>query len=476
MSDSVDLAVVGAGAAGLVAAISAARRGASVAVLERLPWIGKKLLATGGGRCNLLNDGLSASAYTSSDPGLVAVGPGPVRPGGDQGLLRGAGPPPPDGRRRPRLPDDEPGRVGPQGPGARDRPARRRDRSPASKRRGSSAAAGRFRIAAADGRAVESRAVIIAGGGKSYPALGSNGSCYGLAASFGHAVVRPVPSAVPLVVKVRMCHFLQGQRMRVRAESRIGGRAGQTAEGELLFAQYGLSGTAILDVSESLSIALNRDGRKDVSVVVDFLPTMTEEELSGELARRLKAGWTADDLDLRTAAGKVLPVLSAVHPRSGLCPGPGEHRRGRAPAGRAAQGQGISRPGHAGLERGRVHLGRGGRPRGQAGDARIEAPAGPLLRRRGPRRPGRARRIQPRLGLGLRIRRRPRGVGPSRPAGGRTIRPATERRCSRCRRSSQRIDAAYLPPGRRGPASGRRGFHGRLHASGISGPASGSPA
>ena len=50
-----------------------------------------------------------------------------------------------------------------------------------------------------------------------------------------------------------MCHFLQGQRLRVRAESRVGGRAGQTAEGELLFAQYGLSGTAILDVSESLS-------------------------------------------------------------------------------------------------------------------------------------------------------------------------------------------------------------------------------
>jgi predicted Rossmann fold flavoprotein len=93
-----------------------------------------------------------------------------------------------------------------------------------------------------------------------------------------------------------MGHFLLGQRMRVRAESRIGGRAVQTAEGEILFAQYGLSGTAILDISESVSIALNRDGRRDVSVVVDFLPAMTEDELSGELARRLKAGWTPDDL------------------------------------------------------------------------------------------------------------------------------------------------------------------------------------
>ena len=164
-------------------------------------------------------------------------------------------------------------------------------------------------------------AVVIAGGGKSYPALGSNGSCYGLAASLGHAVVRPVPSAVPIVVKVRMGHFLQGQRMRVRAESRIGGRAVQTAEGELLFAQYGLSGTAILDVSESVSIALNREGRKDVAVVVDFLPTMTAEELSGELARRLKAGWTPDDLTSGLLPEKFSLFFPQIIREAGYVPG-----------------------------------------------------------------------------------------------------------------------------------------------------------
>ena len=71
MRDRVDVVVIGAGAAGLAAAIGAARRGASVAVLERLPRPGKKLLATGGGRCNLLNDALSAEAFTSTDPLVV---------------------------------------------------------------------------------------------------------------------------------------------------------------------------------------------------------------------------------------------------------------------------------------------------------------------------------------------------------------------------------------------------------------------
>jgi predicted Rossmann fold flavoprotein len=295
MRDNLDLAIVGAGAAGLVAAISAARRGASVAVLERLPSIGKKILATGGGRCNLLNDGLSASAFTSTDPELPSsvfsrFGRAEIRSFfGGLGL---------------RLQTDEAGRVYPVtnqaasvlkvleleaarlGVGIETRfEAERIERSGL-----------RFRIVAADGRRVETGAVVLAGGGRSYPALGSNGSCYGLAASFGHRIVPPVPSAVPLLVKDRMCHFLQGQRMRVLTESLVGGRTCQKAEGELLFTQYGLSGTAILDVSESLSIALNRDGRKDVSVVVDLLPYMTAKEASGELERRLAAGWAPKDL------------------------------------------------------------------------------------------------------------------------------------------------------------------------------------
>jgi len=310
MQDNPDLAVVGAGAAGLAAAISAARRGALVAVLERLPSIGKKILATGGGRCNLLNDGLSASAFTSTEPALAGsvfsrFGRADIR-----SFFEGLGL---------RLQSDEAGRVYPVtnqaasvlkvleleaarlGVGVETR----------FEVEGIEPSGERFRIRAADGRKVEAGAVVLAGGGRSYPALGSNGSCYGLAAAFGHHIVAPVPSAVPLLVKDRMCHFLQGQRLRVRAESRVGGRTCQNSEGELLFAQYGLSGTAILDVSESLSIALNRGGRKDVSLVVDFLPYMTAEEASRELEKRLAAGWALKDL----ASGLLPEKFSLVMPQ-----------------------------------------------------------------------------------------------------------------------------------------------------------------
>lgn len=295
MGDRPDVVVLGAGAAGLAAAISASRRGASVTVLERLPWVGKKLLATGGGRCNLLNDRLTATAFTSTEPGLVASVLD--RFGGDaiRSFFEDLGL---------RLQSDEAGRVYPATNQAASvlkvlelETARRGVRIEARfEAQKISVSGGRFLVKAADDRQVGARALILAAGGRSYPALGSNGSGYDLAASLGHRIVKPVPSAVPLLVKARMCHFLQGQRLRVRIESRVGGRTTQKAGGEMLFTPYGLSGPAVLDVSESLSIALNRDGRKDTSVAIDLLPFMAEKDVAAELAGRLGAGWTPKDL------------------------------------------------------------------------------------------------------------------------------------------------------------------------------------
>jgi predicted Rossmann fold flavoprotein len=296
MADSPEVAVIGAGAAGLAAAIGAARRGAAVTVLERLPGVGKKLLATGGGRCNLLNDCLAASAFTSTDPGLVSSVLG--RRGGREirAFFEGLG--------LRLLPADEAGRVYPatnQAASVLKVLELETARLHVAFKTGFDAEriepAGRgFRIAAADGRRIEARVVVLTGGGRSYPALGSNGSAHDLAASFGHRIVKPVPSAVPVLVRSRWCHVLQGLRLRARVESRVGERPRQRAEGELLFTQYGLSGPAILDVSESLSIALNREERRDASVIVDVLPFMTEKEAAAELDRRAGSGWAPRDL------------------------------------------------------------------------------------------------------------------------------------------------------------------------------------
>jgi len=318
------VAVVGAGAAGLAAAIGAGRRGASVAVLERLPRPGKKLLATGGGRCNLLNEGLSPAAFTSTDPALVAAVLGRFGVAAIKGFFESLGL---------RLVSDEAGRVYPatnQAASVLKVLELETKRLGVRLETGFEVAAVRaagtgFSIGAADGRRLPARSVVLAGGGRSYPALGSNGSGYALAASFGHRIVAPAPSAVPLVVKVRMGHFLTGQRMRVRAESRVGGRTAERAEGEVLFTAYGLSGTAVMDVSESVSIAIHREGRKDAAVIIDFLPFLTAETAAAELERRLETGWDPRDLTsglLPEKFGLFLPQLLA---EAGFAEGRGDH-------------------------------------------------------------------------------------------------------------------------------------------------------
>ena len=330
MAERFDLAVVGAGAAGLVAASSGARRGAKVVLLERLPRPGKKLLATGGGRSNLLNDGIAPASFTSTDPAVVVSVLGRFGAREIRSFFEGLGL---------RLVADEDGRVYPatnQAASVLKVLELERERRGVALKTGFEAVrisgrAGGFTIAAADGRTVAAGNVVLAGGGRSYPALGSNGSCYDLAGSLGHRIVPPVPSAVPLVVKDRMCHFLQGLRLRARVVAQIGGHAGQAAEGELLFAAYGLSGTAVLDVSESVSIALNREGRKDVAVSADLVPDMAEAELAAAIAARLRSDWPEKDL----LAGLLPEKFALVLPQ--LLGEAGPAGAGRDPSARAGR-------------------------------------------------------------------------------------------------------------------------------------------
>ncbi len=310
MAKRSDVAVVGGGAAGLVAAVSAARRGASVVICDRMPRLGKKILATGGGRCNLSNEGLSPAAFTTTSRNLIAsvldrFGRDDIR-----SFFRALG----------LETYEEEGRVFPvtnqSGSvlGLLEREVRRLGVSTelgfeaVEVRKADSS----FSVASGDGRRVEAGAVVLAGGGKSYPALGSNGSAYRLAQAFGHHLVPPVPSAVPVLVKDRMCHLLQGVRTRARATALVEGKPAGTAEGEVLFTQYGLSGTAVLDVSEGLSVALNRDGLTSAALALDLVPFLARNALSSRFLKRLRDGWPAADLAagiLPDRFGSILPAL-----------------------------------------------------------------------------------------------------------------------------------------------------------------------
>jgi predicted Rossmann fold flavoprotein len=94
----------------------------------------------------------------------------------------------------------------------------------------------------------------------------------------------------------------------------VDGTVRGTAEGEALFAAYGLSGTAILDVSDSLSLALHRETGRRTDIVLDLVPFLGPDALSAEFVSRLRSGWAVADLisgilpeKFRIMIGEILP-------------------------------------------------------------------------------------------------------------------------------------------------------------------------
>ncbi len=312
---SFDVAVIGGGAAGMVAAISAGRAGAAVLLLEKMPRLGKKILATGGGRCNFMNERLSPAAYNAEALPLVEAVLAKFGKEEILGFFKQLGLEfyAEEGRMFPvtnqaatvaDLLELELSRLGiPVRCGAGvERMIRQSDG---------------WSLGCPEGRSFTARSVILCGGGKSYPSLGADGGAYDLALKLGHRLVEPVPSTVPLGASDPWCHRLQGQRVFAGVTSLIGGKPVRSESGELLFTKYGLSGTAVLDVSEEISIAIHRKRLRDVSLEVDLVPFMKEDQLSAELTRRIKKGIPAEQLTAGILPRKfsaLLTHLGARHP------------------------------------------------------------------------------------------------------------------------------------------------------------------
>lgn len=299
--------VVGGGAAGIVAAISAARAGRRAVICEKTHQIGKKILATGNGRCNFLNELLDETHYNAASRSLVKS---VFRQFGKREILdffQGIG----------LRSYSQEGRVFPltnQAASVLKVLEIELKRLPVSVEYGFnctriSHTERAITVFAEDGRSISCSAVIVTGGGKTYPAFGSDGSIYGVAAGLGHTIIEPVPSAVPLVVRDPICQFLQGQRIVVEARSIIRGRESAAIRGELLFTKYGLSGSAVLDLSGPVSVALARDRISDIFLLVDMIPAIDEAQLTEELERRGKEGWPPDDMLAGILPNKFGPVL-----------------------------------------------------------------------------------------------------------------------------------------------------------------------
>lgn len=289
-----DTVVIGGGAAGIVAAISSRRTGKDVIICEKMPALGKKILVSGAARCNISNKDLSEEHYNPEARGLVRgifsrFGKGHIEKFFDElGLkLYSQG-----------------DRVFPVTNQASSvlkvlEEELKRLNIPIElgfEVNSIACTAKGFIIKSGSGKSISGDSVIITGGGKTYPSLGSSGSCYALAESFCHKIIGPVPSAVPLLARDRFCHLLQGQKIQCAARGLVDGKIKNEARGELLFTKYGLSGTAILDISEDISIAINRLEKKDVIVSIDMVPFIDAPKLKEEIQARIRKGFARENL------------------------------------------------------------------------------------------------------------------------------------------------------------------------------------
>lgn len=133
-----------------------------------------------------------------------------------------------------------------------------------------------------------SNKLILSAGGKTYPALGSNGSGYSLAESLGHSIIKPVPSALPLESDNPLSKKLQGVRADIEVTSIINGKDIKTRVDEVMFTKYGVSGPAILNISREISIELNRNKNNNIFVNLNFFPGKDRPKVKETLSSRWK--------------------------------------------------------------------------------------------------------------------------------------------------------------------------------------------
>lgn len=278
-----DVIIIGGGASGMIAAITAARRGANVLILERLNRIGKKILTTGNGRCNMTNTQITASRYHSYSTCQLA---GPLEAFDyektiaffeELGIM-------------PLIEEHKVYPLSEQANSILDVLRLEIERLGVTVEVDTKVTAlvktkQGWRAEAENGMVYEAKSVIAATGGMTNTSLGCDGLGYQLLRKQGHTLMPTFPTLVHVLSPSPYCKMMKGTKIKAEVTIETDGKKARTEYGEVLFTEDGLSGPPIFQISRIASKA-DLEGQKAM-IYLDLFRNIKEADLIGLLYKRI---------------------------------------------------------------------------------------------------------------------------------------------------------------------------------------------
>ena len=279
--------VIGGGAAGLMAAVIAGREGAKVTLLEKMNYVGKKMGITGKGRCNITN-ACDMSEFIKNTPGNGKFLYGAYERFTNEDLLQLLH----DAGLETKV--ERGGRVFPASDSALDV---RNTFMKLMKQYGVDVHLeepvkkilvddGTVTGVVTDKETYHADAVVIATGGKSYPATGSTGDGYVLASQVGHTITDIRPSLVPIVTEESWVKDLMGLSLRNVELSVIAKNKVQaTMFGEMMFTHFGITGPIVLSLSHTVGKLMRKKNIGTIGLDINLKPALSPETLDKRLQK-----------------------------------------------------------------------------------------------------------------------------------------------------------------------------------------------
>jgi len=301
-----DIAIIGAGPAGIMAAITARLNGASVVLIEKNEAIGRKILATGNGRCNITNRLAKVENYHGANPEFI----GKVLNSFDQhktirffedlGLI---------------LKEEDRGRMFPrtnQAASVVDILAHELDRLKVKVRLNTEVKKienlDGWKITLHDGSAVESEKLILTTGGRAAHQLGSSGDGHFWMKNFGHKIEDTYAALVPLETKELWVKDVQGLKVEAQASFFVDDELVSKRSGDLIFTHFGLSGPAIMSQARFVAPFVET---KTVQVQLDFMPEQPKHDLDEMIAKifNISGAKSVKNALVGLVPAKLIPII-----------------------------------------------------------------------------------------------------------------------------------------------------------------------